>query len=104
MFTLNMFNAFYRRALSLNILVYILLFSLNLHFIPEFFFFKLRHGIFCIFFSHKMHCFEWRRHKETNNYVLGYKMASMVILVFSMVKCSILEVGFILISRGKKLN
>ena len=32
------------------------------------------------------------------------KMVSMVILVFSMVKGSILEVEFILISRGKKLN
>ena len=31
-------------------------------------------------------------------------MASMVILVLSMVKGSILEVEFILISRGKKLN
>ena len=32
------------------------------------------------------------------------KMASMVILVFSMVKGSIPEIEFILISRGKKLN
>ena len=35
---------------------------------------------------------------------ISIKMANMVILVLSMVKGSILEVEFILISRGKKLN
>ena len=59
MFTLNMFKAVYRRALSVDILVYILLFSIKLQFIPvSLFFCKLRHGIF---FIYKMHCFEWRR-------------------------------------------
>ena len=77
MFTLNMLKAFYRRALSIDILVNILLFTIKLQFIPAslffiflffFFFCKLRHGIFCIFlyfffffFFYKMHCFEWRR-------------------------------------------
>ena len=46
MFTLN---AFYRRALSVNILVYILLFSINLHFIHVFFC-KLRHVFFFVSF------------------------------------------------------
>ena len=51
MFTLNMLKAFYRRALSVDILVYILLFSIKLQFIPvSFFFGKLLHGVFCIFF------------------------------------------------------
>ena len=36
----------------------------------NFFYCKLRHGIFCIFF-YKMHCFKWRRRKVANNYVLG---------------------------------
>ena len=50
MFTLNMLKAFYRRALSVDILVYLLLFSIKLQFIPvSLFFCKLRHGIFCIF-------------------------------------------------------
>ena len=57
MFTLNMLKAFYWRAFSVDILVYILLFSIKLQFIPVscffffffFFFCKLRHGIFCIF-------------------------------------------------------
>ena len=56
MFTLNMLRAFYQRALSVGISVYILLFSIKLQFIPVSFFFffffffcKLRHGIFCIF-------------------------------------------------------
>ena len=59
MFTLNMFKAVYRRALKVDILVYILLFSIKLQFIPvSLFFCKLRRGIF---FIYKMHCFEWRR-------------------------------------------
>ena len=54
MFILNMLNVFYRRALSVNILVYIFLFSISLHFIPESFFYcKLRHGIFVFFFLQK---------------------------------------------------
>ena len=110
MFTLN---AFYQRALSVNILMYILLFSINLHSCRVLFFCKLRHGIFVSFFFYKMHCLKWQRRKMANNNVLGLKayidkMASMVIiLVFSMVKGYILEhveVDFILISRGKKLH
>ena len=38
MFTLNMLKAFYLRALSVDILVYILLFSIKLQFIPVSFF------------------------------------------------------------------
>ena len=51
-FKKNMFtlNAFYQRALSVNILMYILLFSINLHSCPVLFFCKLRHGIFVSFF------------------------------------------------------
>ena len=52
-----------------------------------------------------MHCFKWRRHKVANNYALGLSAyIGMVILVFSMVQGSILEIEFIVISRGKKLN
>ena len=84
--------------------------SVHIAFFYRFAFFcKLRHGIFVSVFFYKMHCFKWRRRKVANNYVLGLyayidKMASMVIFVFSMIKGSILEVEFILISRGKKLN
>ena len=67
MFTLNMLKAFYRRALSVDILVYILLFSIKLQFIPVFFFFffffvncvMVFFVFFVYFFSfYKMHCFE----------------------------------------------
>ena len=76
MFTLNMLKAFYRRALSVVILVYILLFSIKLQFIPVlffffilfFFFYKLRHGIFCIFFFTKCTVLNG---DVANNYVLG---------------------------------
>ena len=47
MFTLN---AFYQRALSVNIFMYILIFSINLHTCPVLFFCKLRHGILVSFF------------------------------------------------------
>ena len=54
MFTLNMLKAFYRRALSVDILVYILLFSIKLQFFPVFFFFvncvMVFFVFFCIFF------------------------------------------------------
>ena len=62
------------------------------------------------FFFYMMHCFKWRRRKVANNYVLvlwDYIDKMAIILVFSMVKCSILEhveVDFLLISRGKKLH
>ena len=49
MFTLNMLNAFYRRALSVNSLVYILLFSINLHFIPVSFFFIFENCVMVFF-------------------------------------------------------
>ena len=80
MFTLNMLKAFYRRALSVDILVYILLFSIKLQFIPVSFFCKLRHGIFCNFFVFFffLHFFFFFFTKCTvlngdvaNNYVLG---------------------------------
>ena len=54
-----------------------------------------------------MHCFKWRRRKVANTELLVScidKMASMVVMVFNMVKGSFLEVEFILISRGKKSN
>ena len=56
-----------------------------------------------------MPCFKRRRRKVAYSYVIGLyayidKMAIMVILVLGMVKGSILEVEFISISRGKKLN
>ena len=50
MFTLNMLKAFYRRALSVDILVYILLFSKKLQFIPVSCFF------FCLFFFFFVNC------------------------------------------------
>ena len=78
MFTLNMLKAFYRRALSVDILVYILLFSIKLQFIPVSFFCKLRHGIFCHFFAFFFFCIFFFFTKCTvlngdvaNNYVLG---------------------------------
>ena len=46
MFTLNMLKAFYWRALSVDILVYILLFSIKLQFIPL----TLFVFFFCFFF------------------------------------------------------
>ena len=57
--------------MSVNILVYILLFPINLHFVHVFFvncvmFF----GVFLGFF-YEMHCFKWRRHKVAINYALG---------------------------------
>ena len=78
MFTLNMLKAFYRRALSVDILVYILLFSIKLQFIPVsfcyfffffFFFCKLRHGIFFWFFFFTK-CTVLNG-DVANNYVLG---------------------------------
>ena len=77
MFTLNMLKAFYRRALSVDILVYILLFSIKLQFIPVSFFFfcKMRHGIFCIFFLYFFFFFFTKctvlNGDVANNYVLG---------------------------------
>ena len=64
MLTLNMLKAFYRRALSVDILVYILLFSIKLQFIPVsfffffffFFFFVNCVMVFFVFFFYKMHC------------------------------------------------
>ena len=63
MFTLNMLKAFYRRALSVDILVYLerryfsvptciaIFYKVAIHSCKFFFLFcKLRHGIFCIFF------------------------------------------------------
>ena len=104
MFTLNTLTAFYRRALSVNILEYILLFSINLHFIPVSFFCKLRHGIFCTFFFYKMHCFKWRRRKVANNFIMSCdcRHTSIKLLVLSMVKGSILDVEFIFISTGER--
>ena len=72
MFNLNMLNAFYRRALSVTILVYILLFSINLHFIPvSFFIFVNCVMVFFAFFS----CFFTKcsvlNGDVVNNYVLG---------------------------------
>ena len=100
MFTLD---AFYRRALGINISVYILLFSINLHFIPVFFlnFFFVNYVM--VFFTI---CTVLNGDTAKWRIIMAYihTMASMVILVFSMVKGSILEVKFILISSGKKLN
>ena len=66
MFTFNMLNAFFRRALNVNILVCILLLSINLHFIP----FVNCVMVFFFFFFYKMQSFKWRRRKVANNYVL----------------------------------
>ena len=79
MFTLNILRAFYRRALSVGISVYILLFSIKLQFIPVSFFCKLRHGIFCIFlyFLYFFFCIFFftkctvLNGDVANNYVLG---------------------------------
>ena len=70
MFTLNMLKAFYQRALGVDILMYILLFSIKLQFIPVSFFCKLRHGIFCIFFFFFTKCTVLSG-DVANNYVLG---------------------------------
>ena len=48
MFTSNMLKAFYRRALSVDILVYILLFSIKLQFIPVSFFFFFFFFVNCV--------------------------------------------------------
>ena len=69
MFTLNMLIAFYRRALSENILVYILLFYINLHFIPiSFFNFCNCVIVFFVFFFTKCTVLNV---DVANNYVLG---------------------------------
>ena len=72
MFTLNMLHvrAFYRRALSVGISVYILLFSIKLQFIPVFFC-KLRHGIFFFFFFFFFTKCTVLNGDVANNYVLG---------------------------------
>ena len=83
MFTLNMLKAFYRRALSVDILVYILQFSIQLQFIPVsffffffFFFFLIASWYFLYFFVFFFVFFFYTKYTVlngdvSNNYVLG---------------------------------
>ena len=90
--------------MGVNILVYILLFSINLHFILVNFFVNYCVMVFVVsFFFTK--CTVLNGDSAKWRIIVSYidKMTSMVILVFSMVKGSIPEVEFISISRGKKL-
>ena len=73
MFTLNMLKAFYRRALSVDILVYILLFSIKLQFIQPisfFFFVNCVKVSFVFFFPFFTKCTVFNG-DVASNYVLG---------------------------------
>ena len=96
-------NAFYRRAISINILVYILLFSINLHFIHVFF--SVNCVMVCLFFTKCIvlngDVTKWRIIMPWDcRPSLAWSYWSLVY----MTQGSILEIEFILISREKKLN
>ena len=71
MFTLNMLKAFYRRALSVDILVYILLFSIKLQFIPVSCFFVNCVMVFFVFFFFFFTKCTVLNGDVASNYVLG---------------------------------